>query len=100
MGYVVDLTLILQAVFQVSLQHPEGNVTQERITEVIYEFYLSEKKKRIHNTIRSFQPSFTKSDIVDKIESLIKNHEVRYLNFCLVHSNRTLSTTIAVDDKE
>ena len=76
MGYVVDLTIILQAVFLVALQHAEGRVTQERVNEIIYEFYFSEKKKRIHNTIRSFQPSFTKSDVVDKIESLIKSNEV------------------------
>ena len=76
MGYVVDLTIILQAVFQVSLQHTEGKVPQERVNEIIYEFYLSEKKKRIHNMIRSLQPSFAKSDVVEKIESLIKNDEV------------------------
>ena len=76
MGYVVDLTIILQAVFLVALQHAEGRVTQERVNEIIYEFYFSEKKKLIHNTIRSFQPSFTKSDVVEKIESLIKSNEV------------------------
>ena len=76
MGYVVDLTIILQAVFQVSLHHAEGKVTQERVDEVIYEFYFSEKKKHIHNTIRSFQPSLSTSDVVGKIESMIKNNEV------------------------
>jgi len=46
MGYVVYLTLILQAVFIVSLQdHSEGKVSLDRVKEVIYEFYFSEKKK-------------------------------------------------------
>ena len=76
MGYVVDLTLILQAVFLVSLQDDsEGNVSLDRANEVVYTFYFSEKKKRIHNAIRDFQPSFTKGDVVDKIESLIKGNE-------------------------
>ncbi|KAF8351830.1 hypothetical protein F5887DRAFT_3940, partial [Amanita rubescens] len=75
MGYVVYLTLILQAVFLVSLQdHSEGKVSLDRVKEVIYEFYFSEKKKRIHNAIRDFQPSFTKGDVVDKIESLLKEN--------------------------
>ena len=75
MAYLVDLTIILQAVFQVSLQNDEGRVTQEHVNEVIYEFYFSEKKNRIHSTIRLFEPSFTMDD-VDKIEWLIKNNEV------------------------
>ena len=82
MGNVVDLTIILQTLFQVSLRHSEGKVTQKRVNEVFYEFYFSAKKDRIHNTIRSFQPSFTKGDVVDKIESLIKNNEVQNLHFC------------------
>ena len=77
MGYVVDLTLVLQAVFQVSLQdRSEGKVTADRVNEIIYEFHFSEKKKRIHNAIRAFQPTFMKGDVVDKIESLIKENEV------------------------
>ena len=85
MGYVVYLTLILQAVFLVSLQdHSEGKVSLDRVKEVIYEFYFSEKKKRIHNAIRDFQPSFTKkSDVVDKIESLLMENQVSKLYFYL-----------------
>ena len=80
MGYVVDLTLVLQAVFQVSLQdRTEGKVTADSVNEIIYEFHFSEKKKRIHNAIRAFQPSFTKGDVVEKIESLIKDNEVSHL---------------------
>ena len=78
MGYVVDLTLVLQAVFQVSLQdRSDGKVTADRVNEIIYEFHFSDKKKRIHNAIRAFQPSFMKGDVVEKIESLIKDNEVR-----------------------
>jgi len=84
MGYVVYLTLILQDVFLVSLQdYCEGKVPLDRVKEVIYEFYFSEKKKRIHNAIRDFQFSFTKGDVVDKIESLLKENEVCKLYFYL-----------------
>ena len=84
MGYVVDLTLILQAAFLVSLQdHSEGKVTVDRVNEIIYEFYFSEKKKRVHNAIWDFQPSFSKGDVVDKIESLLKENEVCKLYFYL-----------------
>ncbi len=75
MGYVVDLTLILQAVFLVSLQD-YCKVTPHLVNEVIYEFHLSDKKNRIHSAIQAFQPSLTKVDVVDKIESLIKENEV------------------------
>ncbi|KAF8351818.1 kinase-like domain-containing protein [Amanita rubescens] len=80
MGYVVDLTLILQAVFQVSLQDRlEGKVTQDRVNEIIYEFHCSDKKKRIHDAIRSFvvaQHPFAKDNVVNRIESLIKDNEM------------------------
>ncbi|KAF8334405.1 hypothetical protein F5887DRAFT_1285910 [Amanita rubescens] len=87
MGYVVDLTLILQAVFLVSLQdHSEGKVLLDRVKEVIYKFYFSEKKKRIHNAIRDFQPLFTKGDVVDKIEFLLKDNEMTKID---THGYRT-----------
>ena len=80
MGYVVDLTLILQAIFQVSLQDLfEGKVAKNRIDQIIYEFHCSDKKKRIHDTIRSFvgtQHPFAKESVVEKIELLIKDNEV------------------------
>ena len=80
MGYVVDLTLILQAIFQVSLQDTlEGKVAEDRVDEIIYEFHCSDKKKRIHDTIRSFvgtQHPFAKESVVEKIESLIKDNEM------------------------
>ncbi len=81
MGYVVDLTLIVQAVFQVSLQDRlEGIVTEDQVNAVIYEFYCSEKKKRIHNAIWEFvgmRHPFAKDSIIEKIESLIEENEVR-----------------------
>ena len=80
MGYVVDLTLILQAIFQVSLQDRlEGKVSEDRVDEIIYEFHCSDKKKRIHDAIRTFvgnQHPFAKDSVVDKIESLIRDNEV------------------------
>jgi hypothetical protein len=80
MGYVVDLTLILQAVFQVSLQDQfEEKVTEYRVDEIIYEFHCSDKKKRIHDAIRTFvgtQHPFEKESVVERIESLIKDNEV------------------------
>ena len=79
MGYVVDLTLILGAVFRVSLEERLGKeALRERLDEIICEFHLSEKKKAIHTAIWEFvgpQRPFAKA-MVDKIESLIKGNEV------------------------
>ena len=80
MGYVIDLILILQAVFCVSIRGPsERKVTQDNVNEIIYEFHLSERKKSIHDAIRTFVGSrhpFAKVNAVDKIESLIKENVV------------------------
>ena len=80
MGYVVDLTIILQAVFQVSFQNQsEMKVTPSRVSEIVYEFVCS-KKKDVHNAIATFVGDKhipTSNDTVDKIESLIKENEVR-----------------------
>ena len=78
MGYVVDLTLILQAVFQVSLQdRTEGKITRDRVTEIIYEFHLSEKKKHIHDTIVGAQRPVAKDSMAEQMKSLIKENKVR-----------------------
>jgi hypothetical protein len=82
MGYVVDLTLILQAVFQVSFQNQlEKKVIPgpSRVSEIIYEFVCSKKKDAVHNAIVTFvgDQMPTSNDIVDKVESLIKENEVR-----------------------
>lgn len=86
MGYVVDLTLIIQAVFQVSLQDQvEGKVTQDRVNAIIYEFHCSEKKRRIHNAIWEFvgaKHPFAKDSVMEKIESLLQENEVR--NPCII----------------
>lgn len=91
MAYVVDLTLILQAVFQVSLKdRTEGKVTKDRVTEIIYEFHLSEKKKGIHDAIVGAQHLVAKDSMVDQIKSLIKENEVRiFLSWRESISNRT-----------
>ncbi|KAF8326455.1 hypothetical protein F5887DRAFT_1014642 [Amanita rubescens] len=68
MGYVVDLTLILQAM----------TVTVDHVDEILYEFHSSEKKKIIHNAIRTFaQHSRAKDDVVEKIQLLLKENQVR-----------------------
>ncbi len=82
MRYVVDLTLILQAVFQVSLHdRTEGKATQDRVSEIIYEFHLSEKKKLIHNAIVGAQHLVANDSVVEQIKSLIKENEVRSFLF-------------------
>ncbi|KAF8696555.1 hypothetical protein AX14_001521 [Amanita brunnescens Koide BX004] len=80
MGYVVDLTLIIQAVFQVSLQdRREGKVTQDQVNAIIYEFHCSEKKIRIHDAIWEFVGTkhlFAKESVIEKIESLLQDNEI------------------------
>jgi hypothetical protein len=80
MGYVVDLTLIQQAIFLASLQHPlEEKDLEDRVNEIIYEFCCSGKKDDIHNEIREFvatQDWHSEINVVNKIESLIKANEV------------------------
>lgn len=78
MGYVVDLTLILEAAFQVSHEELGQEAFRERLDEIIREFHLSERKKTIHTAIWAFvgaQRPFSKA-MVDKIELLIKDNEV------------------------
>ncbi|KAF8716708.1 hypothetical protein AX14_012230 [Amanita brunnescens Koide BX004] len=80
MGYVVDLTLILQAIFQVSLQdRSDGKVAQDNIDEIIYEFHCSEKKKNIHDAIRKSIETgyiFARENVVNEIASLIEKYEM------------------------
>ena len=78
MGYVVDLTLILQAMFQVSLQDQyEGRVTVDHVDKILYEFHSSEKKRNIHHAIRTFaQHSFAKDNVGEKIQLLLKENQV------------------------
>jgi len=79
MGYVVDLTLILQAMFQVSLQDQfEGQVTAEHVDEIIYEFHCSERKQKIHDAICAFaHHTVGKDNVVEKIQSLLNENQVR-----------------------
>ena len=98
MGYVVDLTLVLQAIFQVSLDDQfEGKVELDRIDEIIDKFHCSEKKKRIHNVIRTFagvQHPLANYVVADKIESLIRENEVNASTDCQLYiSNVVLQMT-------
>lgn len=77
MGYVVDLTLIMKEVFQESLKHQDGKVTQERVEDIIERFDSSQKKTNVHIDIRSFASTmnlFAKGAAVDHIETLIKEN--------------------------
>ena len=75
----MDLTLILQAMFQVSLQDQfEGKVTADHVDEIIYEFHCSERKKKIHDAIYVFaQHTVAKDNVVEKIQSLLNENQVR-----------------------
>ncbi|KAF8629773.1 hypothetical protein AX15_003278 [Amanita polypyramis BW_CC] len=80
MGYVVDLTLIMQVVFQASLedQQLEGHVTKERIEEITNKFRRSAARKDIHNTIRTFVAAeypFGRNTVADEMELLIRKHK-------------------------
>ena len=82
MGYVVDLTLIMHAVFQASLEHQEGIVEQQRVEQIAERFNKSSKKHSIHTEIKTFasqQNPFAKDTAVHKIEALI----AQYRNFSL-----------------
>lgn len=80
MGYLVNLILILQAVFQLSLEdRGRGAVTPDGVIEIIYEFVCSGRGESINNAIAAFvgdrQPPASDS-MMDKIESLIKENKV------------------------
>lgn len=78
MGYVVDLTLILQCIFDASLEDQlEGMVTKDSVIESIGEFNRSDKK-RIHDAIRKFVEArypFTKGDLEKEIASLVQREK-------------------------
>jgi len=72
MEYIVDLTLILEAIFQVSLlDQLEGKVTEDR---VVYGFYCSDEKQRIFTmqswySLGPWQDPFAEDNAVNEIES-------------------------------
>lgn len=78
MGYVVDLTLILQCIFNVSLEDRlEGVVTKDSVIESIGEFN-SDKKRIVHDAIRHFVEAlypFTNGDLEKEIASLIQREK-------------------------
>ena len=81
---MVDLTLILQAMFQISLQDRfEGRVTADHVDEIIYEFHCSERKKKIHDAICAFaQHTVAKDNVVEKIQELLHENQVRSAAGC------------------
>ena len=77
MGFVVDIILILQAA---SSFEDKRKVTPEDVNGIIYEFICSERKEVVHKAIIAFvgDHDLPRSDMMaDKIESLIKETEVR-----------------------
>ena len=77
MGYVVDLTIIMQAIFRISLADKEGAVDQERVTEIVNKFDESDTKKEIHEAVRAFVEDknlLAREGAVGKLEELINNH--------------------------
>ena len=93
--YSVNLILILQAVF-------ERKVTPNNVNEIIYEFVLSEQKKSIHNAIVALfhgDRHPTTSDYpMDKIKSLINEHEVR--NSCPCGNSLLIIHACCASDQE
>lgn len=77
MGYVVDLTLIMKAVFQESLKQQDSKVTQDRVNDIVGEFNKWGKKTEIHSVITSFSSTanlFAKDAVVGEVEHLITLH--------------------------
>jgi hypothetical protein len=82
MGYIVDLTIIMQVVFRISLQNSHGTVDVARVEQEMEIFMNSRTKETIHADIRTFVQGinpFGRDSIVHKIELLI-------------HFNSTIST--------
>ena len=79
MGYVVDLTLIMKAVFQESLKQQDSKVTQDRVNDIVGEFNKWGKKTEINSVITSFSSTanlFAKDAVVGEIEHLITLHNL------------------------
>jgi|SRR6266550_2902710 len=98
MRYVVDLTIILQTVFQLSLRdRSEGHMTLgEHVNLILYEFLL-EKKTSIHSSIREFvetRRQFAQNSVVDKMNALVKENEVRCSHLCDNSANQLTSSRI------
>ena len=89
MGYIVGLTIIMQAVFRISLQNSHRTVDVACVEQKMENFMNSRTKETIHADIRTFVQGVNplgRDSIVHKIESLI------YLN-------STISIWIAYADK-
>ena len=80
MGYVVDLTLIMRAVFRASCENEDGIIQKNRVEEIIEKYDKSRAKQGVHDSIRGFVQDhypFLKSTAVEKIESLV-NQDVTF----------------------
>ncbi|KAF8351810.1 kinase-like domain-containing protein [Amanita rubescens] len=78
MRYLVDLILILQAVFQIFLRF-KGKVTPDSVNEIVYEFVCSERMEMVHNTITAIvrdQPSPASNTMMSKVNALLKENEI------------------------
>ena len=75
MAYVVDLIVIMRAVFQDSCENEDGIIQSQRVEEIIDNYHKSATKKKIHDSIRGFvehQFPCWRSTVVEKIESMIE----------------------------
>lgn len=80
MIYLVDLILILQAVFQILLEDRfTGKVTPDSVNEIVYEFVCSERMKMVHDAITAIvrdQHSPAGNIMMSKVETLLKENKV------------------------
>lgn len=75
MGYIVDLTIILQRVFRISVEDENGIIDTQRIKDIVEVFDKSQAKKNIHADIRAFvhdlRNPLSKELVIQRIETLI-----------------------------
>ncbi|KAH9942684.1 hypothetical protein B0H21DRAFT_710250 [Amylocystis lapponica] len=80
MAYIVDLTIVMRRLFQLSRAAKSSTLNPESVDEVLKEFDASAEKIEVHDAIREFvaQASFLqtqKKDFVfEKVVSLIREH--------------------------
>ena len=84
MGYIVDLTLILEQIFRVTLSKSSSPLTEPDIGAA-FQSYVEGGLGYAHHEIREFgkDESFTKiargDDVVEKIKNLIYKYSIRPL---------------------
>ncbi|KIL61356.1 hypothetical protein M378DRAFT_180096 [Amanita muscaria Koide BX008] len=79
MGYIVDLTIIMQTLFKIPAQDRDGNIETTRVEEILDNFAASPIKDTVHDEIRVFvdglRSRFEKDAIIEKIDSLIYSNK-------------------------